>query len=140
MADPSLAPPAGGPASVRRRWLGPLLVVFLAASIVLSVAAGSPDPLPGAALGSTAMLFAERAVAIFVALFLGLLVIYRGFLGELPDERSGRGVKYAERDAVDQLRSELSDAIEQLRENQETLRDAVEEILVDTGDDPQGTG
>jgi hypothetical protein len=81
-----------------------------------------------------------RAVAIFAALFLALLVTYRALLGELPNELSGRGVRYADRDAVDLLRAELSDAIARLQENQEDLRDAVAQIIDDPGDDSRSNG
>jgi len=107
---------------------------------VLAMAAGVPERLPAAALNSTVVLYAMRAVAIFAALFLALLVTYRALLGELPNELSGRGVRYADRDAVDQLRAELSDAIARLQENQEDLRDAVAQIIDDPGDDSQSSG
>ena len=82
----------------------------------------------------------RSSASAIVALFLALLVTYRGLLGELPNELSGRGVRYADRDAVDQLRSELSDAIARLQENQEDLRNAVAQIIDDPGDDSQSNG
>ncbi len=140
MADPALTAPGSQTARERRRWLGPLVVLMLVASIVLAMLADVPDRLPAAALNSTFVLYAMRAVAIFAALFLALLVTYRALLGELPNELSGRGVRYADRDAVDQLRAELSDAIARLQENQQDLRDAVAQIIDDPGDDSAPNG
>ncbi len=140
MVDPALVAPAGQTPRERRRWLGPLVVILVVVSIALAILAGVPERLPAAALESSVVLYALRAVAIFAALFLALLVTYRGLLGELPNELSGRGVRYADRDAVDQLRSELSDAIARLQENQEDLRNAVAQIIDDPGDDSQSNG
>ena len=140
MTDPAFTAPGSQTPRERSRWLGPLVVVLVVVSIAMAILAGVPERLPAAALESTVILYALRAVAIFAALFLALLVIYRGLLGELPNELSGRGVRYADRDAVDQLRSELSDAIARLQENQEDLRNAVAQIIDDPGDDSPSNG
>jgi hypothetical protein len=131
----------GGDAQEQRKaWLGPVVVALLVASLAVAGARGAPERLPGAALGSDLVLYVERVAAVFGVLFLALLVVYRAFRGELPSELSGRGVKYADRDAVEQLRAELTDAIEQLKENQQDLRDSVGELLGESGEDPGPSG
>jgi hypothetical protein len=124
----------------RKRWLGPAVVTLVVASLVAAVARAAPHTLPTIALGSDIVLYVERAAAVFAVLFLALLVIYRAFLGELPSELSGRGVKYADVDAVEQLRAELTDAIAKLKQNQEDLRDSMDELLGEPSDEPGGSG
>ena len=52
--------------------------------------------LPGVALGSPALLVAERTVAFFAIWLLVLVVGAQAFNGRLPVEISGRGVRYAD--------------------------------------------
>jgi hypothetical protein len=84
-----------------------LVLALGAGSYVLATRADAPVPLPGIALGSLEVLIAERSAAIFAALFLAALVLVRAAQGELPQELSGRGVKYARSDAVDELRDRV---------------------------------
>jgi hypothetical protein len=130
----------GGTPAERRRWLGPVVVALIVLSAAAALSRAAPDRLPSAALGSDVVLFVERGAAVFAVLFLALLVIYRAFRGELPSELSGRGVKYADADAVDQLRAELTDAISKLRQNQEDLKDSVNDLLGDPGDQSTASG
>ena len=88
----------------RRARYTALVVILAAAALCLATRASVPNTLPGAALGSPELLIAERAGAIFAILFLAALILVRAFQGELPQELSGRGVKYAKSDAVDELR------------------------------------
>ena len=74
------------------------MVVFgLTGATALSVVAGSPaGPMPGVALGSLALLMAERTVALFAIWLLIVVVVIRAFRDQLPVEISGRGVRYAD--------------------------------------------
>jgi hypothetical protein len=114
--------------------------MLVLASVAAAAARAAPHTLPKIALGSDIVLYVERAAAVFAVLFLALLVIYRAFLGELPSELSGRGVKYADVDAVEQLRAELTDAIAKLKQNQEDLRDTMDELLGEPSDEPRPNG
>lgn len=85
-----------------------LLVLAIAVvAVVLATRAPVPARLPGVALGSGEVLIAERAVSLFAILFLAVLVVVRAAQGRLPEELSGRGVKYAASDAVDELRDRI---------------------------------
>jgi hypothetical protein len=101
---------------------------LLALAALASLVAGEPDRLPGAALGSVVVLHAERALGLFAASLLVLLVVVRAFEGELPSELSGRGVKYASRDGVEALRSELTNTLDELRTAQEAQAEAIESL------------
>src|SRR5918998_4281196 len=92
-----------------------------AAAVYLATRAAVPDSLPGVALGSTELLIAERAASIFAILFLATLVLVRAIQGELPDELSSRGVKYAKSDAVDELRDRLDGQFEAYDKSLEEL-------------------
>jgi len=94
-------------ATGRRAGYTALVLAMAATSIYLATRAGVPERLPGAALGSEELLVAERAAANFAILFVGALVLVRAVQGELPEELSGRGVKYAASDAVDELRDRV---------------------------------
>jgi hypothetical protein len=78
---------------LERRTLGLLTLLGIAGSLLVSHAGGHHAPLPGVALGSTALLYVEKATACFVSYLLVLVVVVRAFAGELPSEL--RGLKYA---------------------------------------------
>lgn len=81
--------------------LGRLAVpAAVAVAFVVAVVAGPLLPrsgsLPGAALGTTWLLYGLRALAIFYGLLLLVIPLIRALRGELPVELSMRGARYAE--------------------------------------------
>lgn len=105
------------------------LVLFIAAaSLYLATRAAIPDRLPGVALGSEEVLVAERAASVFAILFLGVLILVRAIQGELPEELSGRGVKYAARDAVDELRDRAAAQFEAYDNSLQELEAAQQDL------------
>jgi hypothetical protein len=115
-----------------------------ATSVYLATRAAVPDRLPGVALGSEELLVAERAAAIFAILFLGTLVLVRAIQGELPEELSGRGVKYAASDAVDELRDRVDAQFEAYDKSLEELEAAQQDLddrlcAIEAGEAPAGT-
>lgn len=125
-----------------RRAIYTALVLTLAATAVyLATRAAVPDPLPGVALGSTELLLIERSASIFAILFLGALVLVRAVQGELPQELSGRGVKYAKSDAVDELRDRVDAQFEaydnSLSELEAAQRELDERLMAIEGRDPE---
>jgi hypothetical protein len=69
-------------------------------AFVVAVVAGPLLPrsggLPGAALGTTWLLYGLRTLAIFYGLLLLVIPLIRALRGELPIELSMRGARYAE--------------------------------------------
>jgi hypothetical protein len=65
-------------------------------SATLPLAMQVPTPLPAIATGSVLLLYVERAVAIFVALVLVLVFLYRGWHGQLPRSVSEKGAEWEE--------------------------------------------
>ena len=98
--------------------------VSSASSRASSASANSSFALPGAALGSEALLHAGRTLAFFAAYLAVLVVFVRGWEGELPYELSGRGLKYKTRE----LKEEIQGTIEALIEANEELADRVDEL------------
>jgi hypothetical protein len=115
-----------------------LVVAIGVASYWLATRAGMPARLPGVALGSEELLVAERVAATFAILFLAALVLVRAFQGELPQELSGRGVKYANSDAVDELRDRLDVQLEAHDQSLADLEQAV--IALETGEPRRDRG
>lgn len=105
-----------------------LVVAILAISVILATRASAPDPLPGIALGSKELLIAERSASIFAVIFLAVLVLVRAMQGRLPEELSGRGVKYASSEAVDELRDRIDSQFEAYDRSLEALEDAQREL------------
>ncbi len=109
---------------------GTTVVVLLVLSLAGGLQGRTDEPLPSVAMNSGLLLVAERSAALFAVLFLVALVVIRAVQGELPQELSGRGVKYASSDAVDQLRSQVrstlghTDArIQRLEDNQDVFNE-----------------
>lgn len=111
-----------------RKRLGSFVFLLLAVALAGSLAGGIPKSLPGVALGSPALLYAERTVAFFAALLLALVVLVRAFQGRLPSELSGRGVKYAEREATEEIRDTTATALEGLEVAYRELATRVEAL------------
>lgn len=100
---------------------------WFVSAVVVSVAAGFPDRLPAIALGSCVVLAAERVAALMIVFVVVAVIIDRGQRGDLPIEF--RGVKYADREATDQLAQKTSQAIVALADSVDDLAmrlDAVE--------------
>jgi hypothetical protein len=99
--------------------------------LVLSVVAGVSligDPvgrLPGIALGSEAILVAERIAVLFAMWLVALVVVARALAGDLPIEVSGRGVRYADLDVSQDELLDSRKAFEDLDREMEVLADAV---------------
>ena len=80
---------------LEREVVVPLLVVgSLMVSVVAAVVIGAERPYPGVVLGSGLLLVLERAVAVWAIVLLALVIVEQAFRGRLPDEISGRGVRY----------------------------------------------
>jgi hypothetical protein len=105
--------------SSSRRGLGFGVVVLMLLAGGASFIGGTHRPLPGTALQSALVLHLERGVGVFAVLLIALLILYRAFHGELPSEVSSSGVKYADAGAVETLRREVKDALEELRQSSE---------------------
>lgn len=126
--EPKLLPDGPLGDELHPQLYGTIVGLLIVASIVGAAWTAMPDPLPGLAMGSKVVLFTERAATIFAVLFLLALVVIRAVQGKLPQELSGRGVKYAESDAVDALRKDINDVlvamnaqIDELANNQDVL-------------------
>lgn len=108
----------GGPGAVRpivhasdrgraRRIVVSVLVVgSLLVAVVVSLAVGAERPYPGVALGSGLLLELERAVAVWAIVLLALVVGDQALRGRLPDEISGRGVRYVPQEQFEVLAGE----------------------------------
>jgi hypothetical protein len=108
--------------------LGSAVAVLLVLALIASLVSGTPEPLPGVALDSPVLLHAERTAGIFAALLLALVVLVRAFQGLLPTELSGRGVKYAQREATEEIRDTTVAALEGLETAQRELAARVEAL------------
>jgi hypothetical protein len=99
-------------------------------AFVVAVVAGPLLPrsgsLPGAALGTTWLLYGLRTLAIFYGLLLLVIPLIRALRGELPIELSFRGARWeADASAVNDLEerlSTLSDEVEMLSESVARMR------------------
>lgn len=101
-------------------------------AIVFSLIEGAPKSLPGAALGSELLLYTERAVAIFVAILVVIVVVARAWEGKLPDELSARGFKYSDlgaaKDETEKAIDALTDEAEQARAERTDLGKRLAEL------------
>jgi hypothetical protein len=98
--------------------LGPLILVLAIVAIATTALMGVRGHLPGVALGSPLMLRGERALLIFVILFVAIVTVIRAFEGQLPMELTmfGAGAKWKETDAnletsIDDVRADLEDLV-----------------------------
>lgn len=91
----------------------------VATAVVFSFVAGAPHRLPAVALGSDAVLYAERVAALMMAFVIVGVIVYRGSRGDLPSEF--RGIRYANRDATNELAQKTSGATD-------VLADSVDDI------------
>jgi len=77
----------------RVRYLGPL-GLWLVAAVAISLVEGTPERLPAVALGSTVLLHALRAGALFAIVFAVATVLARAGAGRLPTQLSTSGIGY----------------------------------------------
>lgn len=110
-----------------RSKIGPATTAALVASVVATVVIGSPSKLPSVALGSSLVLHVERTIALFVAYLLVAVVLVRAWEGRLPDEISGRGLKYA----TQELKAETHDALDALAEHAAATTEQIERLQVE---------
>jgi hypothetical protein len=109
-----------------------VVVLGLVGAVLLSVLSGSPaNSMPGVALGSVALLVAERTVALFAVWMLVVVVVLRAFRDQLPIEVSGRGVRYAEAETVVVKNASAEEALRDLDIEMRWLRKVVMELLKD---------
>jgi len=85
-----------------------LLVLLLAAAFVVSLIEGTPERLPGVALGSDVLLHAERAAAFFAIVVAVLSVLAQATRGRLPTQLSTAGLAY-EADAAADSQAAMED-------------------------------
>jgi hypothetical protein len=92
---------------------------IVAGSVVLAAFMHSPARLPAVAFGSAVLLFLERSVVVLAVFLFLLVVLYRGWRGELPTSLSGKG---AEWEPIAHQNNALERQIAELRVQLETLR------------------
>lgn len=83
---------------VRRRWLGLTTATVVVAAFAASLTSGTPDDLPGIALGSSWLLHVQRAAAATTAYLLLMVVLARSWAGDLPHELGTGGMRYSVRE------------------------------------------
>jgi hypothetical protein len=114
-----------------RRTLGARAAALAGRAVGVSLIEGTPDRLPGIALGSAVLLHGERALALIAVVIGALSVLARAARGRLPIELSTSGVRY-EADAAD----DAAGAVAQLQEQLDDLV-AIVDALADRLDAPQ---
>lgn len=97
----------GRPPAEVRALLACLVVTAAAVALGISLATGTPDDLPDAALGSDALFHAERALALFVIAMVVLVVVAQTLRHGLPTEIGRDAVRWPEhvRQTLEQQRS-----------------------------------
>ena len=118
-----------------------VVISGLCGAVLLSVLAGSPAAsLPGVALGSEALLLAERAMALFAIWMSVVVVVLRALRDELPIEISGRGVRYAEADDVVVKDASAEAVLRDVDGEMRWLRKVIRELLDATPTENGGGG
>src|SRR5262245_5385485 len=87
-------------------------VAIVAAAWAVGLFAPRPHELPGPALGSPLLWRAEIASAVLLALLFVLVVLIRGWRGELPNVFSERGAAWPE---VTQSGEETGDRLDEIQ-------------------------
>ncbi len=111
------------------RYLVPF-VLWMVAAALATLVEGRPDPLPAVALGSTILLHALRAGALFALGFAVATVIARAGAGRLPTQLSTTGFGY---DAEEM--TETTAGLIELQQQVDRLQAGVDAVAddVDTG-------
>jgi hypothetical protein len=95
------------------------VVAVVALSASLPAAMAVPARLPSVATGSTLLLYAERALAVFAVLVPALVFLYRGWHGQLPRSVSERGAEWealaTAEDGVQEQIDELSARVDEVK-------------------------
>jgi hypothetical protein len=105
---------------MKHRGLGVAVGALGVAAILVSVLAGTSGRLPGVALGSVVLLYAERAVALLGIAIAAVSVLAQAARGRLPVELSTSGVRY-EADAADDAAAAAADLQDQFSDLEETV-------------------
>ncbi len=108
--------------------LAGVVILGLFGAGILSGVSGASADLPGIALGSTALLFAERTVALFAIWMAIVVVVIRAFKNQIPVEISGRGVRYAEAGDVEAKSTSMEGVLDDVDVEMRWLRNAVLEL------------
>jgi len=113
-----------------------LVFTGLAVSGLVNIWGESPatGPLPSIALGSQALLVAERSVAFFAIWMLVLVVSVQALEGRLPIEISGRGVRYAGGDETHDSLLSTQRMLAALEAETKALWRVVEDLAAQTND------
>lgn len=116
--------------------IGSLVLVGLAVSGLanLWIARPGEGTLPGVALGSETVLIVERALALFAAWLLVLVVVAQAFRGRLPIEISGRGGRYADGDETQDSLAATQRALSDLDGETRALWRVVESLATNSAD------
>lgn len=111
---------------VRLRYLGPL-ALLLVAVVLVTLFEGTPDRLPAVALGSTVLLHALRAGALFAIGFVVATVVVRAGAGRLPTQLSTSGIGY-DVEETRETTAALAELQEQVDDQQATLNSLAEQL------------
>jgi len=103
-------------------------VLWLAAAVLITAIEGTPDRLPPVALGSTILLHALRAGALFAIGFAVATVLARAGAGRLPTQLSTSGIEYDAEETT-----ETTTALTEVQQQVDRLQIAVDALAVDTG-------
>ena len=114
---------------VNRLRLGYLAPLGCAVSgaLVVTLVEGSPARLPALALGSTVLLHALRAGALFAIMFVVVTVIARAATGRLPTQLSTSGIGYGAEETR-ATTTALAELQEQVDDQQATLDRLAEQL------------
>jgi hypothetical protein len=89
------------------------LVLLIVTAVLVSLVEGSPDRLPGVALGSPVLLHVERAAAFFAIVVAIVSVLREAWRGRLPTQLTTAGLAYeadvAAAEAVERLQGQLDE-------------------------------
>jgi hypothetical protein len=124
----SAGPVAARCLAKRRAVVATLVIGGLVASAAVNLWIERPDALPSIALGSHALLVAERAAAFFAIWLLGLVVVGQAVGGRLPTEISGRGIRYAHGQATQARADEADVGLADLRVEMAAVRQELAEL------------
>lgn len=103
-------------------------LLIVATAVTVPFWMDAPKRLPGVALGSEALLHVERALALLLALLLVLVVLVRGWQGQLPKALSGRGIEWPAAEVASATK-DATTAFEQGSRALQTQIDALQEQI-----------
>ncbi len=123
----------GAISDLRMRYLAPF-ALWMAAVVLITLVEGTPDRLPPVALGSTILLHAVRAGALFALGLVVATVIARGGAGRLPTQLSTTGIGYD----ADEMTETTAGLIE-LQQQVDRLQAVVDNLAADVDTGPRST-